>query len=107
MTTFLSLPHNVVLQGNARQCVLIFKKKSGDFMYTLKDRTKELASEVLGIAYDDFIDMDCPDEFKYIQKITEQRLTFVAEEDMRIIGRGNLLLAREEFLTMDEVDKEM
>ena len=53
----------------------------------------------------DLIDFD--DEIVYINRYGQTKCAFLPEDDDRIIGRGNPLLARNEFLTMDEVDKEL
>ena len=47
------------------------------------------------------------DEIVYINRYGQTKCAFLPEDDDRIIGRGNPLLARNEFLTMDEVDKEL
>ena len=75
-------------------------------MYTLKDKTKEMASFTIGIKSEIFLDLDFDDEIEYVNRFTQNRCGFIPEEDDRIIGRGNPLLARNEFLTMDEVNKE-
>lgn len=76
-------------------------------MYTLKEKTKEMVSFTMGIEMEKYIDLDFDDEILYINRLDWAKCDFSAEEDDRIIGRGNPLLARNEFLTMDEVDKEL
>ena len=76
-------------------------------MYDLKDKTKEMASYILGMKYNQFIDMDYDEESEYLDNTSEKKPVFAVEEDERIIGRGSPFLARGEFLTMDEVDKEL
>lgn len=76
-------------------------------MYTLKEKTKEMASFTIGVKSEDFADFDFDDEIEYINRFSKNRCAFVPEEDDRIVGRGNPLLARSEFLTMDEVDREL
>lgn len=76
-------------------------------MYNLKEKTKELASFTIGINCDSFADFDYDEEINYLNQFGKRKCIFLPEEDDRIIGRGNPLLARDEFLTMDEVDKEL
>lgn len=76
-------------------------------MYTLKEKTKEMASFTIGIEMEKFVDLDFDDEIVYINRYSQNKCTFLPEDDNRIIGRGNPLLARNEFLTMDEVNKEL
>lgn len=72
-------------------------------MYTLKEKTKEMASTVLGINSEIFIDSDYDEEINFLND--NGKCSFVPEKDERVIGRGNPLLARGEFLTMDEVNR--
>lgn len=76
-------------------------------MYTLKEKTKEMASFTIGMDMEKFVDLDFDDEIVYINRYGQTKCAFLPEDDDRIIGRGNPLLARNEFLTMDEVDKEL
>jgi len=76
-------------------------------MYKLKEKTKEMAAFTLGTRVEEFIDFDFDEEIQYINNRSESKCVFVPEEDDRIFGRGNPLLARGEFLTMEEVDKEL
>lgn len=76
-------------------------------MYTLKDKTKDMASFTIGIDMEKFVNLDFDDEIVYINRYGQTKCAFLPEDDDRISGRGNPLLARNEFLTMDEVDKEL
>ena len=76
-------------------------------MYELKEKTKKMAAFTVGINYEQFIDFDYSDELAYINQSNTKKCDFLPEDDERIIGRGNPLLARNEFLTMDEVNKEL
>lgn len=76
-------------------------------MYKLKDKTKEMASFTIGINSEEFLNFDYDDEINFLEQFHNKKCAFLAEEDNRIIGRGNPLLARNEFLTMDEVDREL
>ncbi len=69
-------------------------------MYELKEKTKRMIEVMLGIPYEKYVDVDYNDSL-----VKPETIEFLPETDARIIGRGNPLLARNEFLTMDEVDK--
>jgi len=70
-------------------------------MYELKERTKKMIGKISGISYDELINMD----YDAYKTTIDKDCKFTLENDERIIGRGNPLLSRGEFLTMDEVDE--
>lgn len=72
-------------------------------MYTLKKKTKEIASTILGINSEIFIDSDYDEEINFLNN--NRKCSFMPEKDERVIDRVNPLLARDEFLTMDEVNR--
>ncbi len=74
-------------------------------MYDLKDKTKEMASFVMGINSDTFKELDHDDEINFLNQTGRKRCDFLPNTDQRVVGRGNPLLARGEFLSMDEVNK--
>ena len=74
-------------------------------MYELKEDTKRLVAKILGMDYSLYIGMDYDEEETYIKKISNNKTAFYPKNNELIIGRGNPLLAREEFLTIDEVNK--
>lgn len=74
-------------------------------MYMLKERTIEMASFTIGVKAEEFVNLDFEEEILYVNRFTQEKCAFRPEEDERITGRGNPLLARNEFLTMDEVNK--
>lgn len=69
------------------------------FMYELNSKTKEMAKYMLGVSYEEFVDV----EYDELDS-SNYKPSYISGDDERIIGRGNPLLAREEFLVMDEVD---
>lgn len=72
-------------------------------MYTLKKKTKKMASTILGINSEIFIDSDYDEEIKFLND--NGKCSFVPKKDERVIDRGNPLLTRDEFLTMDKVNR--
>lgn len=74
-------------------------------MYSINEKTKEMASFVVGINCDTFKDFDHDDEINFLNQAGKQGCSFLPNTDNRIVGRGNPLLARDEFLSMDEVNK--
>ncbi|MEE0862857.1 MAG: hypothetical protein U0L79_07735 [Lachnospiraceae bacterium] len=74
-------------------------------MYALKEQTKKMSSFLVGTSMERFINFDYDEEIKYINGFKDSKCTFIPESDERVIGRGNPLLARNEFLTIDEVNK--
>ena len=76
-------------------------------MYDLKDKTKEMATFTVGIEMNKFLEFDYDEELMYVNHKNGANCIFLPEEDDRIIGRGNPFLARNEFLTMEEENKEL
>ena len=83
----------------------IVSEKAGIDMYGINEKTKEMASFVIGIDCDTFREFDYDDEMRFLNQAGGQGSSFLPNTDSRIIGRGNPLLARDEFLSMDEVNK--
>lgn len=69
-------------------------------MYKLNEKTKKMVGITLGIPYEQYVDVNYNES-----SLKPKTIEFAPETDARIVGRGNPLLARNEFLTMDEVDK--
>lgn len=69
-------------------------------MYELKEKTKKMVGIMLGIPYEQYVNVEYNDS-----SLKSKTIEFAPETDARIIGRGNPLLSRNEFLTIDEVDK--
>lgn len=76
-------------------------------MYNIKEKTKEMASFVIGISSDTFKEFDHDDEMSFLNQAGRNGCSFLPNTDDRIVGRGNPLLARNEFLSMEEVNKEL
>lgn len=83
----------------------IVSEKVGIDMYSINEKTKEMASFVIGINCDTFKEFDYDDEINFLNQAGKQGCSFLPNTDNRIVGRGNPLLARDEFLSMDEVNK--
>lgn len=75
-------------------------------MYILKEKTKDMASFVIGMDSDTFKNFDYDDEINFLRSKGKD-CGFLPNDDDRIVGRGNPLLARDEFLSMDDVNKEL
>lgn len=76
-------------------------------MYNIKEKTKEMASFVIGINSDTFKEFDHDEEINFLNQAGRNECVFLPNTDNRIVGRGNPLLARDEFLSIDEVNKEL
>lgn len=76
-------------------------------MYNIKEKTKEMASFVIGINSDLFREFDHDDEINFLGQADKKGCRFLPNTDNRIVGRGNPLLARDEFLSMDEVNEKL
>ena len=74
-------------------------------MYDLKEKTKEIASFVIGIDSDAFKNFDYDDEIRFLNRSERKNCSFSPNTDTRVIGRENPRLARNEFLLMGEVNK--
>jgi len=64
-------------------------------------------SRITGLSADEMLKMDIYHEFDYIQKRIGKKLTFSKKRDSRKLGRGNPLIARRRFRTIEDVDKRM
>lgn len=76
-------------------------------MYELKEKTKEMASFVIGFNSDVFKNLDYDEEIDFLERSSGKKCDFLQNKDDRISGRGNPLLARGKFLSMDTVNKEL
>ena len=74
-------------------------------MYDLKEKTKEMASFVIGTDSDTFKNFDYDDEIRFLNRPERKECSFSPNNDTRVIGRGNPRLARNEFLLMEDVNK--
>lgn len=68
---------------------------------------KVLASikSITGLSLEEMKKMDIYHEIEYVQKKTGKKLVFSSQPDARRIGRGDPLIARHRFRTIEEVDK--
>lgn len=85
----------------------MISEKAGIDMYNIKEKTKEMASFVIGINSDMFKEFSHNDEINFVNQVDRNGCNFLPSTDSRIVGRGNPLLARDEFLSMDEVNEEL
>ena len=68
-------------------------------MYMLKSETQQNIEACVAMPFSTIIAMDSSAERRNI------KLKFPAKRDLRKIGRGNPMLARRRFKTMEDVDK--
>ena len=75
-------------------------------MYELSDETKKHLSEIIGIPYEQLIQMDNEEITAYIEQKNGKKLTY---SKPRITGSGDdsVLLDRERLITMEDVDKRL
>jgi hypothetical protein len=76
-------------------------------MYTLKSITKHNIETCVSLSFSELVDMDYDDEINLLKPVNRGEITFPAKRDFRKIGRGNPLLARRRFRTMEEVDRRL
>lgn len=74
-------------------------------MYMLKEKTKKMSSFVLGMNNDVFKNFDYDDEIIFLR--SKGRDCVFLPDDDRMVDISNPLLARGEFLFMDDVNKEL
>lgn len=70
---------------------------------------KVLASikSITGLSLEEMKKMDIYHEIEYVQKKAGKKLVFSSQPDARKKGRGDLLIARHRFRTIEEVDRRM
>ena len=76
-------------------------------MRTLELKTRNNLEFLLGIGLSELEPFDVNEEISYIEKRMSSKIQFSRKKDTRKIGRGNPLLARKRFRTMDEVNKRL
>jgi len=71
----------------------------------LSEETKKVLEANLGLPYEQLCGLDVQDEIAFVKERTGRSPKFI--HDSRHIGRGNPLLARGKFTTMDEINKKI
>lgn len=80
-------------------------------MFALKNETKLNMEKILGIKLDYLDNLTVSEEFEEIsnsgknQRKSSHKISFSSKRDLRKLGRGNPLLTRRRFKTMEDVDK--
>jgi len=74
-------------------------------MAMISEETKKILEKNLGLPYEQLCGMDIQEEIAFVKEKTGETLKFI--HDPRKIVRGNPLLARGKFATMDEVNSKI
>ena len=74
-------------------------------MKQLSNNTKANLESLLGITLPMLDSLDVPSEIAFVDKQLKTKVSFSKKRDRRKIGRGNPLLARKRFRTMDAVNR--
>ncbi len=74
--------------------------------YELDSRTASNLEDLTGLNIETLQNIEFDEEKSYVEKVVKKPLTFRKRGlDLRRIGRGNPLLARQRFKTIEEVNK--
>ena len=73
-------------------------------MYVLSQQAKDLIKKKTGKSIAELSEMTIEDESNLVRQLNGKSLIFSEKYDIRRIGRGNPLLARRRFRTMEYVD---
>jgi len=76
-------------------------------MYTLGAITKRNIETFVSLPFSKLIALDPDDEHFLLESVYGERISFSTKRDYRKIGRGNPLLARKRFKTIEEVNKRL
>jgi len=71
-------------------------------MAVISDETKKVLETNIGLPYEQLCDLDLHEEISFVKAKTGKILKFV--HNPKRIGRGNVLLARGKFTTMEEIN---
>jgi len=74
-------------------------------MAIISEETKKIFEKNLGLPYERLCGLDIQDEIAFVKEKTGGTLKFI--HDSRKIVRGNPLLARGKFTTMDEINTKL
>ena len=71
----------------------------------LNEKTRQLLEKNIGKSISELAVMSFDEEVAYATKKYGRAPEFSKKVDNRMIGRGNLLIARKSICTMDDIDK--
>lgn len=74
-------------------------------MYTISDTAKSNIERAVGLSIDKIKTMSSIDERRWVEKRTKSKLTFSKNTKRSVTGRGNPLLSRRKFRTLEDLDK--
>ena len=75
-------------------------------MYQIRNTSQKILEKMLGMNYQEIMDMDYEEEISYIQKKNCKRLIFPNQTNHRTSRHENYLLSRGRIKTIDQVEKD-
>lgn len=76
-------------------------------MIKISENAKKVLENTIGMPINQVCELNVYDENAYIKAITGRELYFSKTFNPKIIGRGNPLLARKKFTTIEEINKKI
>ena len=76
-------------------------------MYALKQKTKQNIETLLLLNFSDIVEMDYDDELHLLKPVDGDTIKFPTKRDNRKFSRGNPLLTRRRFKTIEEVNRKL
>lgn len=76
-------------------------------MYQISNTSQRILEKMLGLSYQEIIDMDYEEEISYIQKKNHRKLIFSNQPNRRKCRYGNYLLAKGRIRTIDQAEKDL
>lgn len=73
----------------------------------MKPETKAHIERIVGKSIQEICSMDFDEEVHYIEAKTKKSLRFSRKPDPRMNARGNNLIVRNRFATMEDIDKKI
>ena len=73
----------------------------------MKPETKAHIERIVGKSIQEICSMDFSEEVRYVETKTRKPLRFSKRSDPRMNARGNNLIVRSRFCTMDDIDKKI
>lgn len=77
------------------------------YMPEIQETTKRNLSKIVGLDYEEILKMDTVKEIAYVESRIGKPIVFSTRRTRQRIGRGNPLLARRKFRTLEEVEKKL
>lgn len=77
------------------------------YMPKIQETTKRNLSKIVGLDYEEILKMDTVKEIAYVESRIGKPIVFSTRRTRQRVGRGNPLLARRKFRTLEEVEKKL